>query len=101
MRGCQKRRMLRKVTGQSRTLRIKQLHGLDFSTADSTSPHRAVVIVPLSDFHEVSRAAGPKGQARNFSMENWERQEDGKRSKGKRKEREMVSKQPSSTAEIR
>jgi hypothetical protein len=34
-------------------------------------------------------------------METWERQEDRKRSKGKRKERELVSKQPSSTAEIR
>jgi len=50
------------VFAQSRTLRIRQLHGLDFSTADSTSPHRAVAILPLSDFHELSRAAGPKGQ---------------------------------------
>jgi hypothetical protein len=34
-------------------------------------------------------------------MENWERQEGRKRSKEIRNEREMVSKQPSSTAEIR
>src|SRR5229473_4047977 len=45
---------------QSRTLRIRHLHGLNFSTVASTSPLRAVAILPLNDFHEVSRAAGPK-----------------------------------------
>jgi hypothetical protein len=35
--------------------------------------------------------------ARNFSVENWERQEERKRSK----EKKRVSKQPSLTAEIR
>jgi len=42
--------------------------------------------------------------ARNFSVKNWERQEERKRSKekgAKKERREMVSKQPSSTAEIR
>jgi hypothetical protein len=38
--------------------------------------------------------------ARNFSVENWERQEERKKEQRK-KEVEMVSKQPSSTAEIR
>ena len=46
---------------QSRTLRIRQGYGLDFSTVGSTSPLRAVAILSLlSDFHKVSRAAGPK-----------------------------------------
>src|SRR6202047_4456050 len=40
----------------SRTLRIRQPNGLDFSTVSSTSPLRAVAILTLSDFHEVSRA---------------------------------------------
>ena len=48
---------------QSRTLRIRQSNGLDLSTVVSTSPPRAVSILTLADFHEVSRAAGPKGQA--------------------------------------
>src|SRR5213078_1329158 len=30
------------------------------STVASTSPLQAVAILPLSDFHEISRAAGPK-----------------------------------------
>jgi hypothetical protein len=38
----------------------RQDDGLDLSIAASTSPLRAVAILPLSDFHEVSRAAGPK-----------------------------------------
>src|SRR5229473_856428 len=45
---------------QTRTLRIRHLHGLNFSTVTSTSPLRAVAILPRNDFHEVSRAAGPK-----------------------------------------
>ena len=44
---------------QTRTLRIRQPNGLDFSTVSSTSPLRAVAMLPLDDFHEVSRAAGP------------------------------------------
>ena len=46
----------------SRTLRIRQLHGLGFSTVESTSPLRAIVdygLVPIN-FHVVSRAAGPR-----------------------------------------
>src|SRR6266404_3900807 len=38
-------------------LRIRQLNGLDLSIVLSTSPLQAVAILPLSDFHEVSRAA--------------------------------------------
>src|SRR5260370_29105791 len=45
---------------QSRTLRIRQTDGLDLSIADSTSPLQPVAMLPLSDFHKVSRAAGPK-----------------------------------------
>src|SRR5712664_932937 len=41
---------------KSRTLLIRHLHGLNFSTVASTSPLRAVAILPLNDFHEVSRA---------------------------------------------
>src|ERR1700756_5298990 len=47
---------------QSRTLRIRQINGLDFSIEISTSPLQAVAILPPTDFHEVSRAVGPKGQ---------------------------------------
>jgi hypothetical protein len=45
--------------------------------------------------------------ARNFSVKNWERQEERKRAYRKKRnksiqgKREMVSEQPSSTAEIR
>src|SRR5260221_8856986 len=45
---------------QSRTLRIRQINGLDFSIEISTSPLQAITILPQSDFHEVSRAVGPK-----------------------------------------
>ena len=45
---------------QSRTFRIRQSNGLDFSNVRSTSPLRTVPILPLSGFHEVSRAEGPK-----------------------------------------
>jgi hypothetical protein len=45
---------------QSRTLRIRQTDGLDLSIADSTSPLQPVAMLPLRDFHKVSRAAGPK-----------------------------------------
>src|SRR6516165_6121869 len=44
---------------QTRTLRIRQRHGFDFSIEFSTSPLRAVAILTLSDFHEVSRAGRP------------------------------------------
>src|SRR5262250_1704383 len=44
---------------QTRTLRIRQRHGFNFSSEFSTSPLRAVAILPLSDFHEVSRAGRP------------------------------------------
>ena len=45
---------------QSRTLRIRQTVGLDLSIARSTSPLQPVAMLPLRDFHKVSRAAGPK-----------------------------------------
>jgi hypothetical protein len=45
---------------QSRTLRIRQTVGLDLSIARSTSPLQPVAILPMSHFHKVSRAAGPK-----------------------------------------
>jgi len=49
---------------ESRTTRkARQSNGLDFSTVVSTSPLQAVSILTLTDFHEVSRAAGPKGQS--------------------------------------
>jgi hypothetical protein len=44
---------------QSRTLRIRQSDGLNFSTAGSTSPLRAATILTLGDFHELSRAIRP------------------------------------------
>jgi hypothetical protein len=49
---------------QSRTLRITHLNGLNVSSLDSTSPPQAVAILTLIDFHEVSRAAGPKSHLR-------------------------------------
>jgi hypothetical protein len=50
---------------QSRTLWIRQVDGLNLSTVIETSPLRTVGIVPRTDFHEVSRAIGPKGQVGN------------------------------------
>src|SRR2546423_10619428 len=47
---------------QTRTLRIRQLNGFDLSIVESTSPLRAVASIPLTDFHGVSRARGPKRQ---------------------------------------
>jgi hypothetical protein len=47
---------------QTRKPRIRQPNGLDFSTVSSSSPLRAVAILPLDDFHEVLWAAGPKRQ---------------------------------------
>jgi hypothetical protein len=41
---------------QSRTLRIRQINGLEFSLEISTSALQAVAILPPSDFHEVSQA---------------------------------------------
>jgi hypothetical protein len=49
------------LSAQSRTLRIRLKHSLDFSNVGTTSPPGAVAILPLSDFHEFSRAIGPKG----------------------------------------
>jgi len=40
--------------------RIRQGRSFDFSNVVTTSPLRAIAILPLGDFHEVSRAAGPK-----------------------------------------
>src|SRR5947207_993949 len=45
---------------QSSTLRIRQLDGLNLSTLLATSPLRAVDILTLANFHEISRAASPK-----------------------------------------
>jgi hypothetical protein len=44
---------------QTRTLRIRHIYGLKLSTAESTSPLLAAVILTLPDFHEVPRAASP------------------------------------------
>jgi hypothetical protein len=44
---------------QTRTLRIRQRHGFDFSSEFSTSPLQAVPMLTLSDFHKVSRAGRP------------------------------------------
>src|SRR5437667_9249563 len=52
---------------QSRTLRIRQTVGLDLSIARSTSPLQPVAILPMSHFHKVSRAAGPKMTNRKLS----------------------------------
>jgi len=43
-------------------LRIRQANSLDFSTAGSTSPLRTLLLfcLTLSNFHELSRAVGPK-----------------------------------------
>ena len=45
---------------QSRTLRIRQVDGLNLSTVIATSPLRADAIPTRRHFHKVSRAAGPK-----------------------------------------
>jgi hypothetical protein len=37
---------------------------LEFSNVGPTSPRQAVAILPRSDFHELLRAVGPKGQER-------------------------------------
>ena len=34
---------------------------------ESTSPLQTVAILPRSHFHEISRAAGPKGQSRKYA----------------------------------
>src|SRR5256885_14465298 len=52
---------------QTRTLRIRQLNGFDLSIVESTSPLRAVASIPLTDFHGVSRARGPKRQLSDLS----------------------------------
>jgi hypothetical protein len=44
---------------------IRQVDGLNLSTVIATSPLRAVVILPQTNFHEISRAAGPKGSYEN------------------------------------
>jgi hypothetical protein len=57
--------MIRSIT----TLRIRQANGLDLSIADSTSLLRAVAILTLTDFDEVSRTAAPDHQARTNQFE--------------------------------
>jgi hypothetical protein len=57
--------MIRSIT----TLRIRQANGLDLSIADSTSLLRAVAILTLTDFDEVSRTADPDHQARTNQFE--------------------------------
>ena len=63
--GRQRRPIIRSI----RTLRIRQAHGLNGSTALSTSPLRAASILTPNHFHEVSRAKGPRGQARKCSRQ--------------------------------
>src|SRR5262249_45346901 len=52
-------RQRRPIIPSTRTLRIRQLYGLDFSTVGSISPLQATPIVTRTHFHELSRAAGP------------------------------------------
>jgi hypothetical protein len=52
-------RQRRPIIRSTGTLRIRQVDGLNLSTVIATSPLRTVGIVPRTDFHEVSRAAGP------------------------------------------
>jgi hypothetical protein len=49
------------MVAQTRTLRIRLNHSLDLSNVGSISPLRAYAILPRSDFHDFSRAGGPKG----------------------------------------
>jgi hypothetical protein len=58
-------RQRRPIIRSTGTLRIRQVDGLNLSTVIATSPLRTVGIVPRTDFHEVSRAPGPKGQVGN------------------------------------
>ena len=58
----------RSIIRPTRTLRIRQGHGLDGSTAISTSPLRAASILTRNHFHELSRANGPKGQGRKCAV---------------------------------
>jgi len=51
----------RPIIRSTRTLRIRHTYGLDLSNAPSISLLPAASILTRSDFHEVSRAAGPKG----------------------------------------
>jgi hypothetical protein len=64
--GDQRRPIIRSI----RTLRIRQGHGLDGSTAISTSPLRAASILTRNHFHELSRANGPKGQGRKTKQQD-------------------------------
>jgi len=50
------RRPIIRSTG---TLRIRQVDGLNLSTVIATSPLRTIAVVTRTDFHEISRAAGP------------------------------------------
>jgi hypothetical protein len=52
----------RRLIRSTGTLRIRQVDGLNLSTVIVTSPLRTVAIVTRTDFHKISRAAGPKGQ---------------------------------------
>jgi hypothetical protein len=52
----------RRGTQRRRTLRIRQLNGLDLSIVVFDLAVPAPCEIPLSDFHGVSRAGGPKGQ---------------------------------------
>jgi hypothetical protein len=54
----------RAIIRSAGTLRIRQVDGLNLSTVIATSPLRTVGIVPRTDFHEVSRTAGPKRTGR-------------------------------------
>ena len=54
-----RRRPGRPIIRSTRTLRIRQLYGLNRSTALSISPLSTTAIIPRSHFHEFSWAAGP------------------------------------------
>jgi acyl-coenzyme A synthetase/AMP-(fatty) acid ligase len=53
------RRQRRPLIRPTRTLRIRQIYGLDRSSKRSTLPLPAAAIVAQCDFHDVSRATGP------------------------------------------
>src|SRR6516165_9100675 len=59
-RGSPRRRAGRPLIRSTRTLRIRQTYGLDISTARTISPLPPAASLAQHDFHELSRARGPR-----------------------------------------
>src|SRR6516162_460680 len=59
-RGSPGRRAGRPLIRSTRTLRIRQTYGLDISTGTTISPLPAAASLAQHDFHELSRAGGPR-----------------------------------------